>query len=130
MTDRGAPASILRKWYFCSNQAGREGGAAPLTVAAVRSCLETTDLRPHLIYSGRSDPTLRVLRDMGVEVIRHEPSLAPLLRRAYGDAYDRFRGHWLRIDIPRIDPGDETVLYTDCDVIFRGMPASLRRPET
>jgi hypothetical protein len=125
-----APATELRKWYFCANDAALNGGAARMVAAAVRSCLANTALEPNLIYSGRRSPTLRWLRDAGVVIHRHEPSLEPALRQGYGAEYDRYRGHWLRLDIPQIETRDEVVLYTDIDVVFLGMPAVLRRPET
>ena len=126
----GDAAEVLRKWYFCGNEAAISGSRARLLTAAVRSCLERTELRPHMIYDGPRHPTLRALRDMGVTVIRHAPLLAPSLRHGYGDRYETFRGHWLRIDIPHVETEDATVLYTDIDVLFRSMPAALRRPET
>ncbi|PWJ20511.1 hypothetical protein [Jannaschia seohaensis] len=125
-----APAAQtrLRKWYFCANDGALGGDNFRLLRAAIHSCLRHTDLLPHCLYVGRTRPALDKLREMGVTVIRHMPSLEPELRRAYGADYETFAGHWLRLDIPRIETEDAVVLYTDIDVLFRPLPPRLARP--
>lgn len=119
----------LRKWYFCANTAAMRGRPFKLLRAAIHSCLRHTDLRPVCLYVGEKAPALRVMRELGVEVIRHRPSLEAELRPAYGDRYETFAGHWLRVDIPRVETDDEFVLYTDIDVVFRSLPPVLDGPE-
>ncbi|TFL18521.1 hypothetical protein [Jannaschia formosa] len=120
---------VLRKWYFCANEGALRGDNFKLLRAAIQSCLRHTDLQPHCLYVGGKAPALRVMRDLGVTVIRHAPSLEPWLRPAYGPDYETFAGHWLRIDIPRIETEDDHVLYTDIDVLFRPLPALIDGPE-
>ncbi|GIT91900.1 hypothetical protein JANAI62_23570 [Jannaschia pagri] len=119
----------LRKWYFCANTEAMRGRTFKLLRAAIHSCLRHTTLQPVCLYYGERAPALKVMRDMGVTVIRHRPSLEPLLRPAYGTAYETFAGHWLRLDIPRLETEDTFVLYTDIDVLFRGLPDVLDGPE-
>jgi hypothetical protein len=113
---------ILRKWYFCVNEAGFDG-SRPLIAAAVASCLANTSLRPFGIYNGNDASHVSWLEARGVTVVRHRSSLEDDLRLAYGDRFNQFSGHWLRIDLPLIETEEEAVLYTDNDVMF------LREPE-
>lgn len=115
----------LRKWYFCLNEKGFEQVWGQVRVA-VASCLAKTRLRPICLYNGDSEAHVARLRALGVEVIGHRSSLEPLLRRAYGEAYDTFSGHWLRLDIPALEQEDDFVLYTDVDVMFLAHPTPPR----
>lgn len=120
------PAPPLKHWYFAVNQRGFEPGW-PLIEVAVRSALARTELVPICLYNGASDAHAARLAALGVRVIRHRLRLESVLRQGYGDRYDQFSGHWLRVDIPQIETEEAHVLYTDIDVMFRGHPV-LRRP--
>jgi hypothetical protein len=117
----------LRKWYFAVNERGLSSNLE-LIRAAVTSCRLNTDLDPHCIYVGRQIPRLDNLRNLGVTIVTHQPSLRPELEIGYGKKYHTFSGHWLRVDIPEIEQEDDFVLYTDIDVVFRSMPATLNAP--
>ena len=117
----------LRKWYFSINDLGFEE-SWPLLQVAVRSCLAATRLRPHCLYNGENDAYIQRLEGLGAHVIRHRSSLEAVLRRGYGAQYDKFSGHWLRVDIPQIEAEDPFVLYTDIDVLFRAHPEIKRPP--
>lgn len=119
----------LRKWYFCLNAKGFEQ-SWPLVQVAVRSCLRNTRLTPVCLYDGPEDRHAARLESLGASVVRHTSSLADALRRGYGDAYDTYSGHWLRVDIPLVEHEEPVVLYTDIDVLFRAHPDMPRRPRT
>jgi FkbM family methyltransferase len=114
-------ANPLRDWYFCVNEDGLARGF-PLIQAAVLTARKNTTLRPRCVYDGGERPELEWLHGEGVDVIRHRPMLESELRLGYGDRYDTFRGHWLRLDLPEIVTDAEQVLYTDIDVIFLDDP--------
>lgn len=111
----------LRKWYFCINERGFRGSMRLMRVA-IKSCLANTALQPICIYNGEDQGHVNQLGELGVQVIRHTSSLEPLLRQGYGDNYDKFSGHWLRVDIPFLETEDDVVLYADIDVMFREHP--------
>lgn len=126
--DSGNRMPTLRKWYFAVNEAGllklRE-----LLRAAVVSCRCNTSLEPHCVYVGEEQRALEELRQLGVKIIRHRPSLEPELRVAYGDRVETFIGHWLRLDLPSLETEDDFVLYTDIDVLFCSMPREVWAPK-
>lgn len=111
----------LRKWYFSTNASGFANNKELMAVA-VTSCRENTDLKPICLYNGTVKAHVDFLRGLEVEVVPHGCSLEADLRPAYGDKYDQFSGHWLRVDLPEIEPEDDFVLYTDVDVMFEGPP--------
>lgn len=110
------------KWYFCVNEAGFDR-SFPLVAVAVRSARANTALRPACLYNGADARHARRLANLGVEVVPHRSSLEAELRAGYGDSYDQFSGHWLRIDLPLIETEEEVVLYTDVDVMFLSPPS-------
>lgn len=112
----------MRKWYFCINERGFEPAMDQLR-AATMSARANTGLKAYCLYSGTNPHHRNILTRLGVEVIHHTPSFEDALRQGYGDKFDTFNGHWLRVDLPLIEQEDETVLYTDTDVMF------LRHPE-
>lgn len=121
-------APEIRKWYFAVNEPGLIK-ANYLVEAAVRSCLANTPLTPNCIYYGSWNAECERLNELGVKIITHESSLAPELRKGYGDRYEQFAGHWLRADLPLLETEEDFVLYTDIDVIFRGWrPELLTKP--
>ncbi|MEM9798630.1 MAG: hypothetical protein AAF919_19240 [Pseudomonadota bacterium] len=111
----------LRKWYFCANERGFPHGIRQIA-AAVASARANTDLEPHCLYAGSKASHVQAIEGLGVRVRQHRPTFDAELRAAYGDAYDTFVGHWLRVDIPRLETGNELILYTDYDVLFLGPP--------
>lgn len=122
------PSSLLQKWYFCINEAGFDG-YFPLVIAAVASARANTTLSPFCIYGGSNPLHVARLTALGVTVIGHTSSFDADLRAGYGADYARFNGHWLRVDLPLIDPSDDVVLYTDFDVIFLAHPHLHKRPK-
>jgi len=113
----------LRDWYFCVNERGLQREFASIQVAVASARLRTS-LVPHCIYDGPDCAELDWLQRAGVDVIRHTPSLGPELAEAYGEKYDIFRGHWLRLDLPVLAPRATQALYTDIDVMFLGDPCA------
>ncbi|MBE9639713.1 hypothetical protein [Salipiger mangrovisoli] len=93
---------------------------------AVASCLANTRLTPVCLYNGGRSAHVARLRAIGVHVVAHRSSLEPVLRRGYGEAYDLYSGHWLRVDIPMVEQEDDVVLYADVDVMFLAHPAPRR----
>lgn len=119
--------AALRKWYFAINQQGFES-CRPLLTVAIGSCRANTDLQPICLYNGDHPGHMADLRKMGATVLPHQSSLAPVLRAGYGAQFDKFSGHWLRVDIPLIETEDDFVLYSDIDVMFLGPPAANLTP--
>ncbi len=119
----GCGHQALRKWYFCANERGLRNEFR-LIRTAVLSARRNTSLVAHCVYDGQDCTELDWLLSEGVKVIRWTPSLEPELRHGYGEKYDTFRGHWLRIDIPILESEDPQILYTDIDVMFRRDPAA------
>jgi hypothetical protein len=117
----------LAKWYFCVNERGFDK-AFPLMVAAVGSARANTALHPVCLYNGANERHVERLAALGVEVLRHRSSLEADLRAGYGERYDTFSGHWLRIDIPLVERDEEIVLYTDTDVMFLAPPRLAAAP--
>lgn len=121
-------ADTLRKWYFAVNQRGFADVRSQLRIS-IGSCRANTALAPVCLYDGDDPAHVAWLEAQGAAVLRHRSSLSEVLRAGYGDeAYPRFSGHWLRIDIPLIERDEDVVLYTDIDVMFLGPPLPLRRP--
>ncbi|MGH1426226.1 MAG: hypothetical protein ACRBBU_15990 [Pseudooceanicola sp.] len=118
---------MIRKWYFCVNERGFEA-AMPQMKAATMSARANTDLKPHCLYSGSNPHHRNILIRLGAEVIDHKPSFENALRHGYGDAFDTFNGHWLRVDLPLIEEEDDFVLYTDTDVMFEAHPNPAAMP--
>ena len=113
---------VLRTWYFCINEAGFERSLGLLT-AAVTSARRNTALRPVALYNGADPGHEAQLRALGAEVVRHRSSFEDDLRVGYGERFEAFSGHWLRVDLPLVAREEDVVLYTDVDVMF------LRHPE-
>lgn len=112
-----ADAAMLKKWYFSINERGFSNCLDQMKVA-IRSCLKNTRLIPHCIYAGGNVDHVKILEDMGVNVVPHRISIEDELRKAYREKYDIFCGHWLRVDLPIIELQENFVLYTDTDVVF------------
>lgn len=119
---------MIKKWYFSINEAGFSATRDQINVA-VRSARRHTSLTPVCIYSGQDFDHCAYLENLGVEVINHFPSFAAELKEGYGDNYDQFVGHWLRVDIPTIEIEEDFILYTDTDVMFTGNVNDLPLPK-
>ncbi len=102
---------------------------------AVHTAQRHTSLQPHLLYDGQENQLTEWLHNRGVAIIP--------CRSAFGEQIARFtlyyeeiqnqylrralHGVFLRMELPRMRKElrlDERVLYTDCDVLFRGEVAS------
>ena len=110
-------SNSLKKWYFCLNERGLKREFRFIR-AAVGSAFRNTNLVPHCIYDGEDCRELDALRRADVVILNHRSSLEAELRAAYGEKFDTFRGHWLRLDLPLLETDAEQILYTDIDVIF------------
>ena len=118
---------MLRKWYFAVNEMGFQRNR-PLMRVAIASCLANTQLEPICLYNGADEGHVAELEAWGARVVRHKSRLEAHLRKGYGDKYDQFSGHWLRVDIPWIEQEEDVVLYTDTDVMFLRQPRVWLRP--
>jgi lipopolysaccharide biosynthesis glycosyltransferase len=124
------------KWYMGLNESSiHEFGV--LILAAVESARRFTDLQPHLLYGGKENEFTRKASAVGIQVIFHEVSFIEALRTCqakhaphWSEYVSTARGAFQRLDIPTVETEEEFVLYTDCDVHFRG-PVSFEtmRPE-
>lgn len=118
----------MKKWYFAINPRGFAGSYEQIAVA-VRSARRNTELMPICLYNGDDPSHVEMLKRLGVEtVIQHRSSFEDDLRLGYKDDFNKFSGHWLRVDIPLIEDTEELVLYTDTDVMFLAEPAVEQAP--
>ncbi len=88
-------------------------------------------LVPNLIYNGPENQFTADMQKMGVRVIHHKLSFEHLLDDVPGRGQGWrhvARGAMLRMDIPDIVDGDDTILYTDTDVIFLSDPSRYAFP--
>ena len=111
------PDALLRRWYFAVNYRGLSRNFR-LVKAAVNSARANTTLEAFCIYDGEDCKELDWVVSRGVKVIRHDNDLKQELNSAYGEKYQAFSGHWLRVDLPIIDLESDYVIYTDIDVMF------------
>lgn len=112
------------KWYTCINEAGLDLYRDHLRVA-LGSCRAKTGLDPHIIFDG--DPrTLRsALGRTDFTLHPRQSGLLPDILRVPEQPGYKHRiaaGAFLRLEISRVDPEAEFVLYTDCDVMFGADP--------
>jgi hypothetical protein len=95
---------------------------------AIHTALRHTSLQPHFLYHGGENELTRWLRNREIPIIQCRTFLEheiTLLRGGKDEANiaSTLRGILLRIELPRLGAElglDERVLYTDCDVFFRG----------
>jgi hypothetical protein len=118
----------INKWYFCINEKGFRG-SLDLIKVAVGSARKNTDLVPVCIYNGGNVEHIDQLSALGAKVIRHNSVFESDLKVGYGEKFDVFSGHWLRVDIPIIEEEEEFVLYTDNDVFFKEAPLDNVTPD-
>jgi hypothetical protein len=110
------------KWYFALNEASFSSAPdlwEPMILAALSSARAHTRLEPHLIWDGSAHPFLDRLHTLGVEIVRHRVTFYDALAAYYpDDGHLRIAsGAFLRTEIPLLE-NDESVIYTDCDVMF------------
>jgi hypothetical protein len=116
------------RWFLGLNyDAPHFAAYAQMAQAAVLSVPAEAGLRAHLLFDGPECELTEWFRTRGGEVIFRESYLKPHLRAASAHpatphALSHGAGVYLRVEIPDLlrERGwdDETVLYTDCDVLF------------
>lgn len=118
------------KWFFAVTEetlAHHDHDFPNLIKTAVASSRANTTLLPNLIYHGKENALTAELRDMGVNIIHHQLTLAPYIREHAPPDYPVAIscGAFLRTDIPDLEHEDDFIIYTDCDVIFLGEPTAV-----
>lgn len=108
------------RWYFGIDEAGGLGETGTLARQAVLSAHTTGGLEPVLLYYGARTQFTAWMERHGVRVLDIQPQFLPMFEaaQAAGTFQPYTIGHWLRLEIPRIEQEHEFVLYTDCDIIF------------
>lgn len=117
------------KWFFALAE-GCPGFSyyADMIKVAVHTALRHTSLRPHFLYDGQENELTQWLRGQDVTIIKCRTFLDQDLARLRGgndeaNIRSTSRGIMLRIELPQLGARlglGERVLYTDCDVFFRG----------
>ncbi len=117
------------KWIFALNQSVAEirGENYELLakVAVLSARKNAPRLEPIMIYNGVEDRFSAEMKKLGVKVILHRLSFQDAVETADRRTYTwkhTAKGAFLRLDIPELISGDETILYTDCDVMFLSDP--------
>ena len=114
------------KWYFSLSEASidrPDHGWRDLIRTAIRSARQNTTLTPCMLYDGKEGSFTTELRAMGVTIIRHRVAFYDKLAERGPGYLAIASGAFLRVEIPEIEHQDTTVLYTDCDVMFRSDPS-------
>jgi hypothetical protein len=116
------------KWFFALNEACKTFSQyAEMVKVAVHSARQHTQLVPHFIYDGQDNALTDWLRGRGVTIIQRRSFLYDHLatlaaRRQNSDILSIGAGAFLRVELPALGRElgfiNETVLYTDCDVLF------------
>lgn len=117
------------QWYFALTEdstAFRQ--YAEMVMVAVDTAQEHTALEPHCIYDGKENDFTAWLTRRGVRIVPHRSFVREALTelgRKKGNPHlaAALSGAFSRVELPEIverSAGTGRVLYTDCDVIFRG----------
>lgn len=108
------------KLYLALNEGGTNGDIAVHTKLAVLSAIQNTKLKPHLLYSGRSNALTRWLEDRGVVIVKSQLPYLHVIQELEncGRYTTKSTGHWLRTNICLEEWEDSHVLYTDIDILF------------
>lgn len=111
------------RWFFALNEASTSfWDYANLVQVAVHSARHNTSLEPVCLYDGTDNHLTAWLEEAGVPIIRRRT----FLQEWVADLRPIPRGAYLRLEIPAVcqEKGwaDDTVLYTDCDVMFQTDP--------
>ncbi|MGI9086384.1 MAG: hypothetical protein ACR2HH_01365 [Chthoniobacterales bacterium] len=109
---------------------------AQMAKVAIHTALLHTSLRPHCLYDGQPNEFTDWLDQHQVPIIQGRTFLNDELRllgqrRNNPELLAATRGVFLRAELPLLQHQgafDERVLYTDCDVIFRGEVTDLLAP--
>lgn len=125
------PVSTV-KWYICWSSASnfrKDHDWENLIRVALYSARVNTTLEPIVVIDGKESDFSNEISRMGVKVIFHRVSFFNEMSRHYeghGDNIHVAAGAFLRFDLPLIDSSNETILYTDCDVVFLKNPNFLK----
>jgi lipopolysaccharide biosynthesis glycosyltransferase len=117
------------QWYFALTEdstAFRQ--YAEMIMVAVHTARKVTSLEPHCLYDGGENDFTEWLRKRGVRIVRHRSFVREALEelgRKKGNPHlaAALSGAFSRIELPEIverTSGTDRILYTDCDVMFRG----------
>lgn len=115
-------------WFFAINESSAAFDIyTQLAKVAVHTALTHTSLRPRMLYDGRENVFTSWMRHRGVDIIFAESYLKNELPKLSGLVTPAFitllPGVFLRMELPLLGlrlKTEDTVLYTDCDVMFRG----------
>ena len=121
-------------WYFALSESSIERGEHDwrgLIRVAVKSAYSNTRLQPTLVYDGQPGEFTAELENIGVKVIYHRVSFFDDLvehAKVIADPWwlNIASGAFLRTEIPLLHSGSNTVLYTDCEVMFTKDPGILQ----
>ena len=119
------------KWIMALNEKSADypqGDSYELMaqVAVYSAKLNAPSLDPYLIWNGEPSAYTETMESLGVTVIPHKLSIENEVN-ACGNRSKQWKhtasGAMLRLDLPSIFSGlDETILYTDVDVMFLDDP--------
>jgi lipopolysaccharide biosynthesis glycosyltransferase len=97
-------------------------------VALATAKKNAPNLKPHLVYNGMPNRFTERVQSTGCQVIFHRLSFQDVIQ-SQNEKYDEWKkiasGALLRLDLPLIDESDETIIYTDVDVMFLADPCNL-----
>lgn len=125
------------QWFIALNEtAPAFHKYAEMAKVAIHTAQQHTSLEPHCIYDGGDNEFTTWLARRGVRLIRWQSFLVDDLaalgeRKGNPDLLRATRGVFLRAELPALQARfgfDDRVLYTDCDVIFRGEVVDLLAP--
>ena len=109
---------------------------ADMAKVAIHTAQQHTSLEPHCLYDGGENDFTSWLARRGVRLVKTQSFLVDELarlgeRRGNPDLLRATRGVFLRVELPALQERfgfDDRVLYTDCDVMFRGEVADTLQP--
>jgi lipopolysaccharide biosynthesis glycosyltransferase len=99
-----------------------------MVMVAVYTARKFTSLRPHIIYDGSDNEFTDWLARYDVRIVRHRSIFREELeklgkREGNSDIGPAISGAFLRVELPTLleqSTAPARILYTDCDVMFRG----------
>ncbi len=117
------------RWFFALTEdstAFRQ--YAEMAMVAVHTAQKFTTLEPHCLYDGGENEFTVWLAKHGVAVVPHRSFVRDALtelgqRKGNPHLAAALSGAFSRVELPDIvgkTGGEERVLYTDCDIFFRG----------
>src|SRR3954467_1403662 len=117
------------EWYFALTEdstAFRQ--YAEMIMVAVHTARKHTALEPYCIYDGNENEFTAWLTQHDVRIVRHRSFVREALTelgRKKGNPHlaAALSGAFSRVELPEIvakTGNDQRVLYTDCDIVFRG----------